>query len=170
MPTKVNLTDIYWAAGFLDGEGCFSIKGGSPRIDANQKAITGELLVRLQSLFGGTLRNIITKDQVCWQVSGLRCIGLCMTLYPILSAKRQNKIKEIMKQWKSNPRPNNSIDPNYCNYGHLLNKETTRLYKTRAGREYRVCKQCQSNFHKKYYKEKNHGNVRKYIYITRKSY
>jgi hypothetical protein len=90
--------DLEWAAGFLDGEGCFirakSSKRGCEMVAAPQK--DPELLVRLQSLFGGNLTKRLTKWGYhinVWQVYGSRARGVMMTLFSLLSTKRQTAIR-----------------------------------------------------------------------------
>jgi hypothetical protein len=93
-------TDYAWAAGFLDGEGCFTVvKSGhdsnvlSPVINCGQTNV--DPLMRLQSMFGGNVRQSkrkYTSNQSIahyWHLtdaaSVLRCID---KLLPYLSCKR----------------------------------------------------------------------------------
>lgn len=88
------LADLHWAAGFLDGEGCFTCAGGSQRVCGSQK--DPELLYRLLAFFGGRIyqhKNQIPK----WEVCGSRARGVMMTLYPMLSTRRQEKIRLCLK-------------------------------------------------------------------------
>lgn len=105
--------DLAWAAGFLEGEGCFGWSGGkkgpsSERISAGQK--NPEPLYKLLAMFGGRIgmqhqmtKNLIKSQGVAtslpyWMVSGSRARGVMMTLYPLLSKRRQEKIKQCLTQ------------------------------------------------------------------------
>lgn len=75
-------TDLAWAAGFLDGEGCFSIKVKNskphePFIAAFQKA-TGEPIYKLQEMFGGAVRVI--SDGWEWRISGATSVRNALPL------------------------------------------------------------------------------------------
>ena len=106
--------DLEWAAGFLEGEGCFGIysnkgqraRSRMPRISAVQ--IADETLMRLKTLFGGhvqlrSAQRPTSQNYYAWVIQGARAIGVMMTLYTLLSAKRKAKIKEISAEWKSTP-------------------------------------------------------------------
>lgn len=104
---KPTTKDLYWAAGFLDGEGFF---GG---IDCSRQThqITGtqkstELLFKLQKLFGGTVgmktphrRAHRGGDGVVhyWAAYGARARGIMLTLFLLLSKKRQLEIRRAIK-------------------------------------------------------------------------
>lgn len=95
------IRDLEWAAGFLEGEGCFSTCGGkypSAQVDAAQ--IQREPLERLQRLFGGRVSVMRqgTKPDASplwrWRVSGPRARGISMTLYSLMSTRRQGQIRD----------------------------------------------------------------------------
>ena len=94
--------EVYWAAGFLEGEGCFtSTKWGSPRIRANQTA-TREPLDRLVKIFGGKIdpvdnsrnrdRGMKTQDAFVWYLGAIPAIIALFKLYPLMSSHRQEQI------------------------------------------------------------------------------
>ena len=100
----IGIKDLYWAAGFLDGEGCFCFsKPHKVLVQAVQ--LEKELLERLQKLFGGVLRLIKTPEgKPCWQwstSSPSRAVGIMFTLFSLLSLKRQGKIKKVVAGWKT---------------------------------------------------------------------
>ena len=96
------LKELYWAAGFLEGEGCFGHHNGYQYVDGSQKQEWP--LRRLQKLFGG---HIMCKQKApfmyCWRVYGTRARGIVMTLYPLLSPRRQATIREALQLWKAKP-------------------------------------------------------------------
>lgn len=90
--------DIYWAAGFLEGEGSFiarRVPGAVVREVACQQA-QEEPLARLREFFGGRIYLLSERPRrkPCWtwKVSGSRAMGVMMTLYPIMSPRRQEQI------------------------------------------------------------------------------
>ena len=95
-----NTSDLYWAAGFIEGEGCFQFNGGSGEVNAGQSEEYMPLL-KLQRLFGGSVGDPIIrksyKPKRRWVITGPRARGVMMTLYPILSPRRQVQIYNILK-------------------------------------------------------------------------
>src|SRR5262245_673625 len=95
--------EICWAAGFLEGEGTFdgAAKGRGPRVIAWQ--VQKEPLERLQRLFGGSLRYFERRNAPAnhspvytWHLSGENARGCMMTIYVLMSPKRQVRIEEIL--------------------------------------------------------------------------
>lgn len=102
----IEARDLFWAAGFLDGEGYFAYGSSSPRVVCAQ--VGKELLERLQVLFGGSFwfqdRKIAHHQPVWyWEVGGSRAIQTMMTLYGLLSSKRQREIRMVLEKWKTKP-------------------------------------------------------------------
>jgi hypothetical protein len=112
--TLASIKDLYWIAGFLDGEGSFNRTKGyqykpghnwtnCERITARQN--DRELLDRLQSQLGGRVAVVSTKtnklarqDHIWhWGIYGARARGAMMTLYPLMSQKRQQQIKSSLQ-------------------------------------------------------------------------
>lgn len=98
----IDLKDLYWAAGFLDGEGSFVYKktrNSGVCVSAPQKG--RELLDKLVDLFGG---NIYERPNVFqWQLGGERAVGLMMTLYSLMSTKRKAQIAYSLTNWRRTP-------------------------------------------------------------------
>jgi len=107
--------DLHWAAGFLEGEGCF---GGQRRtnegslllrVDAGQTC--REPLDKLQSILGGKVSIVKNrkdfkphwKQQYRWTANGPRAAGVMMTLYSLLSPRRQEKIAALLSARRSQP-------------------------------------------------------------------
>src|SRR5206468_2712080 len=90
----VDPVELAWAAGFLEGEGCFSVSQRSQMIQATQK--NRQPLEVLVALFGGSLiefeRSFTVYEKrryFLWRVSGSRARGIMMTLYLAMSQKRR---------------------------------------------------------------------------------
>lgn len=98
-PTKSpTVRDLEWAAGFIEGEGSFF----TSRIEVGQ--VHKPPVERLQQLFGGSLvarkaSNPKHSDFWCWRACGARGRGVMMTLYTLLSPKRQSQIRKVMETW-----------------------------------------------------------------------
>lgn len=98
--TRPSMRDLAWAAGFLEGEGCFSSIRGSARILAVQ--VNREPIDRLLSVFGGATR-LYTRTRTPqwrpvwnWYVSGSRARGVMFTLYPMMTTKRKGQIRHAI--------------------------------------------------------------------------
>ncbi|WFU42625.1 hypothetical protein QA640_09275 [Bradyrhizobium sp. CB82] len=98
--TNIETTDLKWAAGFLEGSGSFSF--------TSSLALTGSQadlwpLERLQSLFGGTIKPSGTpknKVVLSWYIHGHRAAAVMMTLYVLMSPRRQAQIRSALAIWK----------------------------------------------------------------------
>lgn len=97
MVTKVHpslhptIKDIYWAAGIYEGEGHCNFSSGTQRLAVTQK--DPWILLRLQSLFGGTIGSHKDRSINTWTLNGVRARGLLMTLYSLLSPRRQEQVR-----------------------------------------------------------------------------
>ena len=95
------LKDLYWAAGFLEGEGSFRAYPTSSIIEAAQ-AYEFRPLYKLQRMFGGAVSRKYrtcgySKDKdsyhVRWRACGGRARGIMLTLFHLMSPRRQEQIK-----------------------------------------------------------------------------
>lgn len=111
MPNRVE--DIYWLAGWLEGEGCFSIyqkdkykqfriEFSSTDLDVIRKVKTllrsdDTVFLRKQSYSGlGTKK----KREYYLKLTDNLAIQWMMTLYTLMGERRKAKIKEILTEWK----------------------------------------------------------------------
>jgi len=91
--------DLEWAAGFLEGEGSFS-HGPRNAVGVCVYQVNPDPLIRLIEIFGG--RAILRPERGnkspiwVWQVSGPRARDVMMTLYSLLSLKRQEQIEAAL--------------------------------------------------------------------------
>jgi len=88
--------DLYWAAGFLEGEGCFL--GDHSAVRASQ--VNKEPLDKLRSFLGGSVnkrkRKLPQQDVYEWNVSGVRARGVMMTLYSLMSEDKKKDIRSML--------------------------------------------------------------------------
>lgn len=99
--------DLAWAAGFLEGEGCFYLDKTGQKysyltIFANQ--VNPEPVERLLKLFGGNLYldsnrykyGLNNKPIWIWKCSGVRARGIAYTLFSLMSNKRKHQILKAL--------------------------------------------------------------------------
>jgi len=91
-----------WAAGFYEGEGSafYSPTARAHRIVIGQ--VEREPLERMVQYFGGSIYAIPahrqSKPSWRWQCYGARARGIMLTLYVLLSTKRQAQIRKVIAQ------------------------------------------------------------------------
>lgn len=83
--------DLAYAAGYIDGEGCFRW-GSSPRVSV--KTTYPHILKWLQHTFGGTVSRSTIGDGTSrsafeWNIYGKGAIAVCGLLLPYLKEKRE---------------------------------------------------------------------------------
>lgn len=96
--------ELEWAAGFLEGEGHFGgslVRGKYPTQLVSAAQVNSEPLAKLRSFLGGRItftekRKPNQSDFFTWTVNGVRARGVMLTLYPLLSEKRQKQIEEAL--------------------------------------------------------------------------
>lgn len=94
-PTMRNLA---WAAGFLEGEGSFHQAARGRSTIASAAQVNGEPVQQLMALFGGSAKQYPLRDGLIWKWSahGARARGIAMTLFPLMSARRQEQIRHAL--------------------------------------------------------------------------
>src|SRR5262249_40360746 len=110
---------LYWAAGFLEGEGSFLASSAACRSRPNRKTfslrvvamqVQTEPLERLQRMFGGKVcihtdnRERRPNWSPCfkWIVHGTRAAAIMLTLWSIMSPRRKRQIEDAIVKWKTN--------------------------------------------------------------------
>jgi hypothetical protein len=100
----ISAKDIYWAAGLIEGEGCFCAQHGTnPEIRV--KMCDQDIIERLHTLLGSP-QKIYTytpkgkptyKPMYCSTTIGHRAVSWMMMVYPIMGRRRQAKIRELLQ-------------------------------------------------------------------------
>jgi hypothetical protein len=140
----ISTLDIAWAAGFIEGEGCFSQTGTSAQVTAAQ--VQKEPIERLQRIFGGTVtqrqtRGFSEKAIWIWRLNVTRSVQVMMTLYVLMSPKRKREIELSLERWKANKRILRSHGSTTCTKGHsLLGYNGLRVGPDRQYVHCRICK------------------------------
>ena len=126
----LSTNDIYWIAGFLEGEGCFTNgKERSTIVQASQKE--REPLDHIASLLGGKI-GYNKKGFYKWYMSGSRAIGVMFTVFLLMSSRRKGQIEKAVKAWKA--RTNHGWYKTKCKNGHEFDMVN--------GQGRRMCRQC----------------------------
>lgn len=113
--SPVSSRELEWAAGFIEGEGCFSARSHDTdipsqsdewlykvaRVSAYQ--VNPEPLLKMKALFGGSVNKPriigkLSKNLVSqWYVDGARARGLAMTLYILMSERRKKQARRLFE-------------------------------------------------------------------------
>lgn len=110
----ITINDINWLAGWLEGEGSFTIykkgKYNQFRIEFSSSDLdiikkTKMIMKSNQTIFlrkqGFTSLGTKKKPEYYMKVYGSLAIQWMMTLYTLMGVRRKAKIKEILDIWKS---------------------------------------------------------------------
>lgn len=96
-----------YVAGIIDGEGWIVLQSGLVRIGVKMTDL--DVLERCQKVTGvGTISGPIEqedrKPQWTWTVSKQADVaGLLMTIYPLMSQRRQTRISYVLQRWRERP-------------------------------------------------------------------
>jgi hypothetical protein len=146
----INMRELYWAAGFMEGEGSFSSQRYLVTVQAVQ--VQRQPLERLQLLFGGVIRTfrrraVIGEVYHRWEVTGRKAAAIAMTLYALMSPRRKQQIAVALEKWKAVKSWKQKIaERTHCRAGHPLSGEN--LYQTPRG--FRQCRTCKRIYRKQY--------------------
>lgn len=89
--------DLIWAAGFYEGDGCAYGARGYAQVQVTQK--DPWVLERLKALFGGSISSSGASSAYWqWCLFGARARGFLMSIYELLSPRRQEQIRKALGQ------------------------------------------------------------------------
>jgi hypothetical protein len=139
----IDIKEVYWAAGFIEGEGTFSLSGAnknSPVISAKQ--VNLEPLCRIKNLFGGKIHGPYRRHDrhsPCfnWTLSSRHTAGTMMMLWPLMSEKRRRQMEKVLSLWRASDISN--VDKKYCIKGHEFTAENTYTVPGKIGRHCITC-------------------------------
>ncbi len=137
----INIGDLKWTVGFLEGEGYFCSHRNYPSIQVQQ--VQKWPIEKLKSLFSGKIYLIQSKNEKWrkhwrWELGSRNSIALMMTIYGLMSPNRKEQIKKCIIGWKKQKKDNYRDKP-YCPHGHKWTKENTYIYQKTGQRECRAC-------------------------------
>jgi hypothetical protein len=130
-----NIKELYWAAGFWEGEGtccCVGKKHNASSLQITAKQVNPEPLYRLQRVLGGKVTGPYKRPasyRNCqpiyeWIATGVYAAGVMMTLYSLLSMRRRNQLLIALSRWRAAPTANKY--KSRCINGHELTKGVKR--------------------------------------------
>lgn len=99
------LADLYWLAGWLEGEGCFTVfmKQGTPAISA--ACTDRDIIQRVSLLWNSNVysrkRAENRKEIFQTTITSRKAAAWMMTLYPLMGQRRQARIRECLQVWKN---------------------------------------------------------------------
>lgn len=104
-PKYINIVDLIWLAGWLEGEGCFylhkhkncvapAISGSSSDRDIARRS--ANILGISVFTYGGREG---CKDIHSFKVTGVEAVAWLEILYPLMGKRRRAKIAECLKQY-----------------------------------------------------------------------
>lgn len=111
-PAPMRMVDLGYLAGIIDGEGCIHLKrdGGKQRLAISVGMTDVDVLQRCQtisqvgSIYGPQVYPN-RKPRWVWLVGRQRDVAaLLMTIYPLLSGRRQARALEVLALWRRSTR------------------------------------------------------------------
>ena len=147
----LDIKELYWAAGFIEGEGSFNSVKSWSSIQVAQ--VQKEPLERLARLFGGsfyykTRTNPKHNNVWTWYATGARARGIMMTIYSLMSSKRKLQIVKALAAFKGTKLA--------CKFGHkLVHMGITKIVKW--------CLECKRASALKYYYKNRNTGVKKHV-------
>jgi len=102
----MKLADLKYMAGFLDGEGCFSVTDGSHRVQVTNTHLPS--LNNLKEKFGGTVRKRSDADEKRraayeWYVYGESAARCAKAVLPHLREKQAQAALMINHRYETRP-------------------------------------------------------------------
>lgn len=91
---------VHWAAGILEGEGCYRNTKYTQQVWVTNNDLW--VLEKLRHYFGGMINarkkydNPNWKQSYLWRLSGPRARGFMLTMYSLMSPRRQEQIRKGM--------------------------------------------------------------------------
>ena len=149
----MKMSSLGWAAGFLEGEGCFH---SGARISIRAAQVQPDPLYLMLSILGGTVNGPYKRKNpnhhaiYDWGLNGCHAVAAMMTIYPLMSPKRQLSIRQAIQKWKA--APGNArlwLARGFCKNGHDLTGPNYVIAPSGHGR----CRQCGIEGRRRYYKK-----------------
>ena len=145
-------TEVAWASGFLDAEGCFGLNRGKRRLrgpvwyrirlSADQHGVVGIIpgvLLRLQHALGGIgrIERHGRPDDYKWYAEGRAMVQHALKLTaPFLSEEKLSQAKRALARFDAQPRLKGN--ETHCLRGHMYGRIGIK-----GGRIRRICNACE---------------------------
>ena len=156
----IPLRDLYWFAGLMEGEGCFSLRRGCD-LTIEVGSTDNDVIDRVKSIFDFGLvnqRNLPSgKVFHTWTVLGqTHAAGLMMTLLPLMGKRRSERIMQCLSKWKEKSLRQSLWTT--CKSGHDLSGCNLRIVQDGAYTK-RRCRECSRLRTAKYRSKKNQTSL-----------
>lgn len=143
---KISVKSIAWLAGILEGEGCFQLsgEGKSPKItlEMTDEDVVAKVSKMFKQKYNFTPSKDGYKSKYRVVICGSKAVEWMFTLYSLMGNRRQSKILELIKGWKTIP----IIDKDMFKCGHL--KISSNVH---YNGKYITCATCNNDRVKKLY-------------------
>lgn len=142
--SRLTARDIAWAAGLLEGEGCFHFgshehsKYLAERISISMT--DADVIAKLADIWGSSKSGPIGrtgKDGISGKpvyrtgITGWKAVQWAMTIYVFMGTRRRSKIRELIDNWKARPlHPSWGIHTGRAKLKPETIREIRRLYKS----------------------------------------
>lgn len=157
MCKELSELEIGWAAGLLEGEGCFGWYGdynGYPLVSVC--SVDKDVIEKFSKLFEGTFREThpTSKGKRVWEwrVTSKNAIICMQKVLPHMSKRRADKIVNCILKWlelEDNRKEEKDLREIQCRKGHLYGEDGYYIGKTKSGNsEYKICKTCSKEWAK----------------------
>jgi outer membrane protein assembly factor BamA len=142
-------TDIAWAAGLFEGEGCISLPSNHS-VSLKLKMTDRDVVERLHALFPcpkievknyATSSNPNYKTQYGWNITDGKEITRILNLFmPYFGQRRKAKAQELLAFIKTRPgRATYNRTKTHCLYGHPYDEGNTYINPKSGSRMCRTC-------------------------------
>lgn len=154
----IDLLDIGWIAGFIEGEGTFGCRGKTVFVSVSQ--VQKEPIDRLHAMLGGKVYRIEQMDGsrrmafYKWFVHNEQARGLIMTLFALMSPRRKAQMKAALAPWLRTGRLGKYKTE--CRRGHPLAGPNLGINPTSGGR---YCRACQVMLQRVRYERRKKENI-----------
>lgn len=141
--------DLFWLAGLLEGEGCFTWTGageGTPRIilgmtDLDVVLRAKQIMSPNSKLTTSKPKSSNSKESYSFSISGKNAASWMMTIFSLMGSRRQDRIFELITSWKQTKL--SFKDRTHCPRGHKYTEEN--IYRPPSNPNARNCRTCMRN-------------------------
>jgi hypothetical protein len=102
----INIKDIIWLAGLLEGEGCFSLSTKRQAPTIGLKMTDEDIVTRARGILSPLSKITISlhpskKTSYHFSIYGNLAAAWMMTLYSLMGRRRKERIRELLQIWRS---------------------------------------------------------------------
>ncbi|WP_394620972.1 LAGLIDADG family homing endonuclease [Lentzea sp. JNUCC 0626] len=104
--SRLDKVDAAWLAGLLDGEGCFDLPRGNPRVRVKMSDL--DVILRAADLMGAkTYPEVVPgrKPLLVAQITGDAAVEVLRAVLPFLGSRRSARATEIILAHEAKGRP-----------------------------------------------------------------